>query len=104
MEEIESEYLNEDSHPQYFYPGSYVTEMNDYDKDERSKIYTFKNPEKYTLTGTKASYLSRFLTFKVSKCDRSVQNANCASEEEIKEYLSNHRLGMITAFNYIDFN
>ena len=25
-------------------------------------------------------------------------------EEEIKEYLSNHRLGMITAFNFIDFD
>ena len=30
VEEIESEYLNEDSHPQYFYPGSYLSTMNEH--------------------------------------------------------------------------
>ena len=48
--------------------------------------------------------MTQYLSFKVSKCDSSAQKADCASEEDLKEYLSNHRLGIITSFNYIDYD
>ena len=37
-------------------------------------------------------------------CDRDAQQADCASEEEFTKHLAEHQLGIITAFNYINFD
>ena len=56
------------------------------------------------MSGTKASYNSRFLALTILKCNNETSSVECASEEEFKQYLKNHTLSLITAYNYIDYD
>ena len=65
---------------------------------------TIKNPEKYDLINTSANFDSKFIVFEILKCNVNTSSVGCASPEEIKDYVNNRSLGLISNFNFVDYD
>ena len=71
--------------------------------DGSTKIFTIKNPEKYDFINTASTFDSRYITLEILECDAATSIVPCAAPEDRESYIKNHRIGIVTATNYIDY-
>ena len=71
--------------------------------DGTTNILTIKNPEKYDLINSSATFNSQFVVLEILKCEQETSSVQCAGHDEIVDYVTQHRLGLLTAFNYVDY-
>lgn len=72
--------------------------------DGKAKIYTIKDLDSVELINDSVRIGSQYLTAKVEKCNEEKSRVACASQSEIQDYFSRHKLMIVTATNYIDFS
>ena len=101
---MEFEYADRDKHPQYWEEGGFLESQAQISADGIAKVYLIKDPEQHVLVDNAASFSSEILDVNFIRCRNQTSSVTCASPDEISSYLALHRLGLVTVYNYIDYD
>ena len=99
--------LSEENYPQFFDEGTYAKSMSMLSGDNSTRIFTLKDTEEYMLVDNAAATTANYLNFMIKRCDNATSEVTCAdfgaNDENLRAHLGGFNLGLISAFNFIDY-
>ena len=94
--------LSKELHPGFF--SGEVALNSIVDADGFIDAYTIAEPERYTLIDNAVSENARYMIADIRTCNLATSNITCASEQELVEFYSRHKLVILKTDNFIDYD